>query len=140
MEFPSRHEAERALDALEELQHENVLEIEDAVIVVKTSSGEVKLHQRRQVSIGEGIVAGGVIGVLVGLLFGFPLVAPFAGMALGLAVGLFLDSGIDDGRLRELGATLEPGRAALCVQAAEADRAALRERMHAGVAPDDAAT
>ncbi len=69
--FPGKHEAERALDALEELQHEDVVSLADAVIVVKTAKG-VKLHQQRQVSIGEGVVAGGVLGVIVGLLIGMP--------------------------------------------------------------------
>src|SRR5262245_14261976 len=126
--FASKHEAERALDTLEELQHESVVSLDDAVIVVKTARG-VKLHQQRQVSIGEGVVAGGVLGVIVGLLIGYPVIAPIAGMLLGVITGLFFDSGIDDERLRSLGDELEPGQAALCVQVAEADWELLRTRL-----------
>jgi uncharacterized membrane protein len=126
--FPGKHDAERALDALEELQHEDVVSLVDAVIVVRTARG-VRLYQQRQVSIGEGVVGGGVLGVIVGLLLGFPVVAPIVGMVGGVAVGLFFDSGIDDARLRALGASLEPGQAALCVQVATADWALLRDRL-----------
>ncbi len=118
--FPGKHEAERALDALEELQHESVVSLDDAVIVVKTAKG-VKLHQQRQVSIGEGLIAGGVLGVIVGLLIGFPVIAPIVGMVCGVLVGFFFDSGIDDARIRELGEKLEPGQAALCIQVTQAD-------------------
>ncbi len=126
--FPGKHEAERALDALEELQHESVVLLNDAVIVVRTSKG-VKLHQQRQVSIGEGLVAGGVLGVIVGLLIGYPVIAPIAGMVCGVIAGLFFDSGIDDARIRELGERLEPGQAALCIQVTTADWELLQERL-----------
>jgi uncharacterized membrane protein len=126
--FPGKHQAERALDALEDLQHQDVVSLDDAVIVVKTPKG-VKLHQQRQVSIGEGVVAGGVLGVIVGLLFGFPVLAPVVGMVLGVATGLFFDSGIYDERLRELGDALEPGQAALCIQVAADDWPLLRDRI-----------
>ena len=132
--FPGKHEAERALDALEELQHESVVSLDDAVIVVKTAKG-VKLHQQRQVSIGEGLIAGGVLGVIVGLLIGYPVIAPIVGMVCGVVVGLFFDSGIDDARIRELGEKLEPGQAALCIQVSTADWELLQERL-AGHAAD----
>ncbi len=106
--FPGKHEAERALDALEELQHESVVSLDDAVIVVKTAKG-VKLHQQRQVSIGEGLIAGGVLGVIVGLLVGYPVIAPIVGMVLGVVTGVFFDSGIDDARIREIGEKLGTG-------------------------------
>jgi uncharacterized membrane protein len=127
--FPDKREAERALDALDELEHQGVVRLDDAAVVVRRSDGGVKLHQRRQISIGEGLVAGGVLGVLVGLLAGYPIAAPLVGMALGVAAGLFFDSGIEDGRLRRLGEGLEPGGAALCVLVADADWRLLRERM-----------
>jgi uncharacterized membrane protein len=117
------------LDALDELECRDVVRLDDAAIVVRQDRGRVELHQRRQVSIGEGLITGGVLGVLVGLLAGFPIAFPVAGMGLGVAAGLFLDSGIADGRLRKLGAELEPGAAALCLLVDDANWPLVRKRV-----------
>jgi uncharacterized membrane protein len=124
----SRADAEAALRALEGLADEQALELADAAIVVKTDAQRVELHQRRELSAGEGAVGGGVAGVLAGLLLGFPIALPVAGAALGAGLGMF-DTGIDDKRMRRLGAGLEPGHAALCALVGKADWALVRERM-----------
>jgi uncharacterized membrane protein len=124
----SREEAEVALRALEGLAAEGALDLADAAVVVKTAGGRVELHQRHELSVGEGAVGGGVVGVVAGLLLGFPLALPAAGAALGAGLGAF-DRGIDDGRMRSLGQGLEPGQAALCALVGEADWARVRERM-----------
>lgn len=51
-----------------------------------------------------------------------------AGVTLGAGLGAF-DSGIDDKRMRRLGAGLEPGQAALCALVGEADWPVVRARM-----------
>lgn len=125
---PGRDEAETALRALEDLAAEGSLRLADAAVVVKTDAGHVELHQRRDISPGEGAVGGGVAGVLAGLVLGFPLALPAAGAALGAGLGAF-DRGIDDGRMRRLGAELEPGQAALCALVDDAEWAVVRQRM-----------
>jgi uncharacterized membrane protein len=124
----SREEADRAFAVLEDLAREGMVQLDDAAIVVKTSAGKVELHQRRELSAGSGVVAGGVAGVLAGLLLGLPVAATLVGMAAGGGL-TFLDTGIDDSRMKRLGAALRPGQAALCVLVADADWAVLRERM-----------
>ena len=124
----SRTEAEAALRELETLTAEKALDLADAAIVVRTDGGRVELHQRRDLSIGEGVVGGGVAGVLAGVVLGFPIAVAAAGIAVGAGFGAF-DRGIDDGRMRRLGADLEPGQAALCALVGEADWALVRERM-----------
>lgn len=125
---PNRKQAEAALAALESLAGEGALRLADAAIVVKTDAGRVELHQRQQLSAGEGAVGGGVAGALAGILLGFPLALPAAGIALGAAAGAF-DRGIDDGRMKRLGAGLEPGHAALCVLVADVDWKIVKQRM-----------
>ena len=125
---PDRQAAEAALRELEVLATEDALQLADVAIVVKTDAGHVELHQRHELSIGEGAVGGGVAGTLAGLLLGLPLALPAAGIAVGAAVGAF-DTGIDDGRMRALGAELEPGHAALCALIGDVDWAVVRERM-----------
>jgi uncharacterized membrane protein len=125
-ESPAR--AEAALEELEALASEKIVRLADAAIVVKTETGRVELHQHRDVSVGEGLVGGGVAGVLAGLVLGFPIAVAAAGLAAGAGFGAF-DRGIDDGRMRRLGAELQPGQAALCALFEEADWAVVRERM-----------
>jgi uncharacterized membrane protein len=124
----SREDAQVALDALQELAAAGAVELTDVAIVVKTDLGRVELHQRHELSVGEGAVGGGAVGVLAGLLLGFPIAIPVAGAAIGAGLGL-IDTGIDDGRMRRLGTELEPGHAALCALIAEADWAVVRARM-----------
>ena len=125
---PHRQAAERALQELEALAADGALELADVAIVVRTDAGHVELHQRHELSMGEGAVGGGVAGTLAGLLLGFPLALPVAGIAVGAAVGAF-DRGIDDRRMRALGADLEPGHAAVCALVGKVDWAAVKERM-----------
>jgi uncharacterized membrane protein len=126
--LPSLEAAEVALEALERLAAEGTLELADAAVVVKTEAGRVELHQRHELSPGEGAVGGGVAGVLAGLVLGFPLALPAAGIAIGAGLGAF-DRGIDDSRMRRLGAELETGHAALCALVGRADWPLVRERM-----------
>lgn len=125
--YGSRSEAEAALAVAEGLAAEGALHLVDAAVVVKTDAGRVELHQH-ELSVGEGAVGGGVAGVLAGLLLGFPVAAPIAGIAVGAGLGAF-DRGIEDSRMRRLGAGLEPGHAALCALVGKADWALVRERL-----------
>jgi uncharacterized membrane protein len=125
--FPGRDEAEGALATLQELEREKVLHLDDAAIVVRTSSG-LDLHQRHSLTVGGGLVGGGAAGVLGGILLGVPVVGTIAGMAVG-AIAATFDTGIDDDRMKRLGEELRPGQAALFALIGKADWAAVRERM-----------
>jgi uncharacterized membrane protein len=117
----SRLEAERALRALHELE----VKLVDAAVVTCAESGRVELRQTAQVAAGEGVVAGGTIGFIAGMLLGGPVGGALIGMAGGGVWGA-RDTGVPDARLRELGESLTPGRALLCVLVAEADADAAR--------------
>ena len=123
-----RQEAEAALAALETLGREGKIHLADAAVVVRTSEGRVELYQRHDLAVGEGAVGGGTAGVLAGILLGIPIAGPVVGLAVGVGLGA-IDRGIDDSRMRRLGAELQPGQAALCVLVSKADWPPVRERM-----------
>jgi uncharacterized membrane protein len=125
---PSREAAEAALAALEDLARLKTIRLADAAIVLRTREGRVELYQRHELSVGEGAVGGGTAGVLAGLMLGVPIAGPIVGLAVGAGIGA-IDRGIDDKRMRRLGAELQPGQAALCVLVTEADWPAVRARM-----------
>ena len=126
--YPSKEDAEHALDALEELVRAKAVDLDDAAIVVKTASEAVELHQRHGLSVGGGAVGGGTIGLVAGLALGFPIAVALVGLVAGGGLGA-LDRGIGDDRMRELGRGLAPGQAALCVLIRGADWPLLRERL-----------
>jgi uncharacterized membrane protein len=102
--------------------------VRDSAVVVKDAGGRVELHQTRELSVGQGLIAGGTVGFLLGLAVGGPIGAAVVGMAAGGGLGVF-DTGIRNKRLRSLGDELEPGQAALVVLVVSAEWAEARERM-----------
>jgi uncharacterized membrane protein len=129
----SRPEAERALDALHDLD----VHVRDAAVVTRAESGRVELHQTHQVAAGEGVVAGGTVGFVAGMLLGGPIGGALLGM-LGGGIWAARDTGVPDMRLRELGESLAPGGALLCALVGADDAAAAREALAAYGAVADA--
>ena len=122
----SRSDAERALDAIRELD----AGILDAAVVTRLESGRVELRQTHQVAAGEGVVAGGTVGFVAGMLLGGPICGALLGMLGGGGWGA-RDTGVPDARLRELGESLAPERALLCALVKADDAAVVREELAA---------
>ena len=130
--LPTVEEAEQIRRELVEIQKEQLLALEDAVVVEKDKDEKVHLRQALNLT-AAGAIGGGFWGSLVGLLFLNPLLGAAVGAGIGAASGSLSDLGINDDFLRELGTTLPPGSAALCllVRDATPDRVIERLRAHA---------
>jgi uncharacterized membrane protein len=112
--FPDRATAEEVMATLGRLQTEHAIELEDAVIVTRDDKGKVKLHQSNKLAAG-GALGGALWGGLIGLIFFVPLFGMAIGAATGAATGALTDVGVDDKFMKELGAKLQPGGAAVIV-------------------------
>lgn len=112
--YPDREAAEQVRRTLAEMQKELVIELDDMVVVTRAEDGKVKLHQATSVA-GAGATGGAIWGGLIGLLFLAPLLGMAVGAAAGGASGAMADVGVDDRFMKDLGANLEPGGAALIV-------------------------
>jgi uncharacterized membrane protein len=112
--FQTATAAEEALPTVRDLDDRPEVSVRDAAIVIRTEGGRIELVQTREVALGEGVVGGGTVGLVAGLLLGLPVGGALLGLAGGGLFGM-RDTGIPDGRLRELGADLKPGQAVLCV-------------------------
>ena len=130
--FPKAEEAEQVRRELVDIQREQLIALEDAVVVEHNSEGQVHLRQAINLT-AAGALGGGFWGTLVGLLFLNPLLGAAVGAGVGAASGSLSDIGINDGFMRELGETLPSGSAALCLLVREAtpDRVIERLRAHA---------
>jgi uncharacterized membrane protein len=114
IDYESEMKAEEVRLALLKMQKEYLIDLEDAVVVVRDAQGGVKLRQLYNLT-AAGAVSGGFWGALIGLLFLNPLFGMAIGAATGAITGALRDVGIDDNFMTELGQTLKPGTAALCV-------------------------
>jgi uncharacterized membrane protein len=133
----SQPDAEDALRALRGRDEH----VADAVVVIRRENGRIELQQTHQIAAGEGVVAGGTVGFVAGILLGGPVGGALLGMLGGGVLGA-RDSGVPDARLRELGDSLAPGGALLCVLVADDDADAAREALtpYGEVADADAST
>ena len=108
------HKAEEVRLQLWKLQRDYLLDLEDAVVVIKNDKGKIKLHQAIDLT-SAGAMSGGFWGSLIGLMFLNPLLGLAVGATAGAVSGALTDVGIDDNFMKELGATLTPGSSALFV-------------------------
>ena len=118
--YPHEAKAEEMRQKLLKLQKEYLIELDDAVIAVKSPDGYVKLNQLISPT-KIGAVQGSLWGLLIGAIFLLPVMGPavgaLSGAALGAASGAIggalTDLGIDDNFIKELASSIEPGNAAL---------------------------
>ena len=114
--YPDQGTAAEAAAALQRMQKELLIELEDVAWVTKTQDGKMKLHQSLGLT-GAGAAGGALWGFVFGLLF----LVPIAGLALGAATGALAghmsDYGIEDNWIKEVAASIQPGGSALFVMA-----------------------
>lgn len=124
--FKDSSTADRVLNELRALETNYVLDLEDAVIVVRDRDGKVHLKQCVDVFGGatvHGVSLGMLWGGLMGLLFMNPLAGLIGSLAGGAGAGaittaaseygLLSDYGIPDNFIRALGNTILPGTSAI---------------------------
>jgi len=114
IDYESEVRAEEVRIALLKMQNEYLIDLIDAVIVIRDAKGKVSLRQLYNLT-AAGAASGGFWGALVGLLFLNPLFGFAIGAAAGAVSGALRDVGIDDNFMKQLGQTLKPNTAALCV-------------------------
>lgn len=120
--FDSPDEADRALTKLVQLEKEYLVDLADAVVVIRGPNDKVRLKQSVNLvgaGAASGVLWGGLWGMLVGLLFLNPLagfvVGGVAGAAGGALSGSLSDYGIDDTFIKSVAESLKPDSSALFV-------------------------
>ena len=120
--FDDVTEADRVLYELNQLEKEHLVNLDDAVVVIRRPDGKVHLKQSYNVAgagAAYGALSGGAWGLLVGLLFLNPLagfaVGGLAGAGVGALSGALTDYGVDDDFVRSVAEKLTPGSSALFV-------------------------
>ena len=110
--YPDTDTAERVRSELVQMTKEHLLQLDDAVVVEHQADGKIKLHQAISTT-GAGAAGGALWGGLIGLLFLAPLFGMAIGAASGAVMGKVTDVGVNDNFMKELGAKMPAGGAAL---------------------------
>jgi uncharacterized membrane protein len=120
--YPDVYRAGEVCAALQRLQKEFLIDMEDAAYITREQDGKIKLHQTQPVvslATGIGATRGTIWGALIGLLFMQPLLGMAAGAVLGAAggamAGRMSDYGIPDQFMKDLAGKLQPGTSMLFV-------------------------
>lgn len=110
--FPTEQKAEEVRQKVLSLQREYLIELGDAVVVVKDEKGHVKLNQMMNLT-AAGAASGALWGTLIGFIFLAPLVGTALGAASGALGGKLSDVGINDTFMKETASALQPNTAGL---------------------------
>jgi uncharacterized membrane protein len=117
--YPDVATARQVTSNLGQAQKAHLIELDDVAIVEHRQDGKIKLHQPSLT--GVGAASGALWGGLIGLLFLVPFLGMAIGAASGAAAGAMSDAGVDDKFMKNLGARLEPGAAAVIALVREAN-------------------
>jgi uncharacterized membrane protein len=126
--YPDPETAEKVRQELIQATKEHLVTLEDAVVVIHGDDGKIKLDQAISTT-GAGAAGGALWGGLIGLIFLAPLLGMAVGAASGALGGKMTDVGVNDNFMKELGAQLQPGAAALIALGQSDARDKLLERI-----------
>ena len=118
--FDTESGARGALQVLERLQKQELIQIVDAAIVTWPPDRKKPQAQPRRSLTGAGALGGAFWGLLVGLLFFIPLLGMAIGAGMGALAGSMTDIGIDDDFVRKVRDEVTPGTSALFVMTSDA--------------------
>ncbi|WP_432991836.1 DUF1269 domain-containing protein [Dactylosporangium sp. CA-233914] len=104
--------ANAAREKIIDLQRQGLITVRDAAVVDVGPNGKVRLHQTTNPA-AVGAAGGALWGGLIGLLFFAPFIGMAVGAASGAIAGKVTDTGVDDKFIKDVGASLQPGSAAL---------------------------
>ncbi|HUY77688.1 MAG TPA: DUF1269 domain-containing protein [Ktedonobacterales bacterium] len=115
MVFPRLKDATAFAHELIRLDRRHAITIHNLVVIHHPTHGAVTLHERNDLSGGQGAFLGGMIGTLAGLVGGQPIAGAIVGTVGGYLAGALIDVGFDDRALRAIGEALPRDGAAVAV-------------------------
>jgi uncharacterized membrane protein len=118
--FPTPQGADDALDTLQKLQSQQLIQILDAAVVSwEVGRKRPKTRELRNLT-GVGALGGGFWGLLFGLIFFIPILGLAVGAAAGALMGSLGDAGISKEFVEDVRQKVTPGTSALFLLSANA--------------------
>jgi cation diffusion facilitator family transporter len=110
--YPDEATAEKAYEVVLGLEHDLVMQVAGAAVVVKHADGKAKMITKTGAT-RAGAMMGGFFGLLFGLLFLIPVGGLIFGGIMGAVMGTLTGWGIKDDFRQRVQDVLKPGSAAL---------------------------
>jgi len=121
--FDGEDTADTVRAKLIDLDSQYLLQLKQAVEVVRKQDGQVKIKEEPRLTT-IGALGGAFWGLLIGLIFLVPAAGFVVGTASGALAGHFAKYGITKDYMKQIEATIQPGQSALFILAdgVKADR------------------
>lgn len=110
--FSEATKADAFLENVLDWQEKGLVEVDDAVVAVRTAMGDIKIKQTKSLA-GKYTLRGSGIGLLAGMLLGGPIGGLIGGATIGAISGKMKDIGIDDKFIKEISEGLVRNTSAL---------------------------
>ena len=120
LKFPSADGAGVALQKLQDMQKNGLIDVQDAAIVSWPADKNKPSTQQLHNITGASALNGAFWGMLFGLLFFVPFLGAAIGAGMGALMGHFVDIGIDDDFIKETRDAITPGTSGLFLLSANA--------------------
>ncbi len=114
--FEDMDGADQVLEALEKLQKEDMVELSDAVTVVKDESGHIKVSETTDFTKGRGAVTGGALGLIIGIIVGGPIVGLLLGAGAGALLSKKIDLGISEDKIEAVADSMAESSSAIFLE------------------------
>jgi uncharacterized membrane protein len=128
LKFDSASGADQALQTLQDLQREQLIQVVDAAVVSWPAGDKKPKTRQLQNLAGVGALGGAFWGFLFGLIFFVPLLGLAIGAGVGALAGSMTDVGIDDNLIKQIREKVTPGTSALFVLAQDAVQDRVKQR------------
>ena len=120
LKFDDPYGADLVLMALEGLQDQGIIELQDAAVVSWPQCNKKPSTRQLHSMAGVGTVAGAFWGLLLGLIFFVPFLGAAMGAGMGALTGSLGDIGIDDDFIKQVREEVTEGNSALFTLTSEA--------------------
>jgi uncharacterized membrane protein len=120
LKFDNPYGADPVLMALEGLQEQGTIELEDAAVVSWPLGNKKPSTSQVHSMAGVGAVGGAFFGLLLGLIFFVPFLGAAIGAGMGALTGPLGDIGIDDDFIKQVREEVTEGTSALFALTSEA--------------------
>jgi uncharacterized membrane protein len=113
LKFNDPYGADRVLLALQGLQEQQMINLEDAAVVSWPQGNKKPTTRQLHSTSGAGALGGAFWGFLFGLIFFVPFLGAAIGAGMGALTGSMADVGIDDDFIKQVRDKVTPGTSAL---------------------------
>jgi len=104
-----------ALENLKQAKKERLLDVSDAVVVVKDRDGNIKVKETEHLTTKRGIAYGGIAGLVIGTMMGGPIGGALLGGAAGALAGK-IDLGIPNEQIEAVSESMHVSSSAIFLQ------------------------